>query len=214
MENGTPANNTATNTEVESVESLKAQLDMAEKRRRDTQSAYTKGQQEISALKAEVEALKKELSNNSVVIPPEVEELKYSDPDTYYLKRRELEMQSQTSMQARISEASQKAYAEQELAHRKAFLADFRSKHSDFELTDEFLELDVPPRFKKELEKTGDFEKFIQDCYEWGKAGKVYGSATKAPPKQPDLSKLGGDSSSNPKNQTEKIVKDLKYDYY
>lgn len=210
MENGTPENNTATNTE---LESLKAQLEMAEKRRRDTQSAYTKGQQEISALKAQIEALREEVSSSAIALPQEVEELKYSDVDAYYQKRRELEIQAQTSMQARIDEASKKAYAEQELANRKAFLADFRSKHADFELTDEFLELDVPPRFKKELEKTGDFEKFIQDCYEWGKSGKVYGSATKAPPKQPDLSKLGGDNNPSESAQAKDIVQSYKNTY-
>lgn len=86
------ATETSLVSETKTHEEILKELEVAEKRRRETQSAYTKERQRVLALEAEMKALKSELGrNNAYALPSEIEELKFQDPDAYYAARREYE---------------------------------------------------------------------------------------------------------------------------
>ena len=77
----------------EDIPSELKELVMTEKKFRDTQSAYTKGQQEIAALRAEKEALLAQVANPvlSVEDSQRLVDLKYSDPDKWFVEKQRLE---------------------------------------------------------------------------------------------------------------------------
>lgn len=205
MENiGIPASPEAKATETSLVsdnkthEEILKELEVAEKRRRETQSAYTKERQRVLALEAEMKALKSELGrNNAYALPSEIEELKFQDPDAYYAARREYEDKLARERESRIAQTSEQTLQEAQYQYRLKYLEDFNRRNPDFKLTAEFIDNELPPRFVKELEANGDFEGFCEKAYKWATAGKVLGGGTPPPPKQPDLNSLGGGSSDD-----------------
>jgi len=174
----------------------------AEKRRRDTQAAYTKAQQEKIALQKEKEALEnliaQELEKSLDLSPEqkeELEELKLVDPEEWRRKLNELEAEQKTLKKQKIEElkkeASEKAQEEYELERRMQVFEEFQKTHPDVEITDEVIENEVPPKYVKELEQGKvSFEEFLQKVYDFLTAGKVV-EQPKAPAK-PDLSKTPG----------------------
>lgn len=201
---------------IESVESLKAKLEAAQKealtaeeRRRNTQSSYTKGQQRIKALEAEIAVLKEEAAKAAslaISTNQALEELKHTDPEAWYIERQKLESQHLQNFQNRVSEASAKASQEEVLAQRMQYLQDFNAANPDAGLTDEFLTMDIPHRLKLELEQTGDFEAFINKAYEWKRSGKVVGSSVAAPTYQPNLGNIGGAAAPDSKSKNDDLV--------
>lgn len=200
---------------IESVESLKAKLEQAQKealtaeeRRRNTQSSYTKGQQRIKALEAEIAVLREEAqkaaslsaSTDQTLIDLE------GNHDAWYMQRQKLESEHLQKIQNRIQEASVKASQEEILAQRMQYLQDFNTANPDAGLTDEFLTMDIPHRLRLELEQTGDFETFINKAYEWKKSGKVIGSASVAPVNQPNLGNIGGAHAPDDKSKADDLV--------
>jgi hypothetical protein len=174
----------------------------AEKRRRDTQAAYTKAQQEKIALQKEKEALEnlvaQELEKSLDLSPEqkeELEELKLVDPEEWRRKLNELETEQKTLKKQKIEElkkeASEQAQEEYELERRMQVFEEFQKTHNDVEITDEVIENEVPPKYVKDLEAGKiNFEEFLQKVYDFLTAGKVV-EQPKAPAK-PDLSKIPG----------------------
>ena len=202
-------------TEIEDKEKQKEELSKfddaivyaarAEKRRRDTQAAYTKAQQEAIAAKKEKEALEnliaEELEKSLDLSPEqreELEELKLVDPDEWRQKLNELEKQQKTLKRQKIKEltekAKQEATTEFELQRRKEILDEFQRTHPDVEITDEVIANEVPPKYTRELEQGKiSFEEFLEKVYGFLKSGKTV--VQQKASKKPDLSKTPGGST-------------------
>lgn len=180
---------------------------IAEKRRRDTQSEFTKERQKAKALEVEKDTLIKRVAKNvTVELTPqqaeELEDLKFSDPEAWRKKKNQYESLAITKQSTEIAEelkqVSTTTLKTEELERRKQVLADFNQKHPDFEISDTIIANDIPPRIVKKLE-TGavTFEAFLQECYDYTHKGKVVDIE---PPlkKQPNLSRVGGGVRPDP----------------
>lgn len=171
----------------EEVEPAMAYAAMAERRRRDTQSEYSKVQNRLKALETENAQLaqnwEKDLVEKLTLEQrADLEELKATDPDAWRQKLVELEQTGKTQFSERKAEISKQVTKESELERRQRVLEEFSAAHEDFQLTDEILENDIPPRFAKRLESgEWDFETFVEESYKFLTGDK----AIKQPPKAP-----------------------------
>ena len=184
-----------------SVEYWKKQAEVAEQRRRDTQSSYTKNQQALKAAEAKVEALSNQLNQTSVFqyIAPEVveelEELKLQDPDKWRERANQVEQEALAKAREEVAnltkEVGSKAESEYELDRRVKVLDDFNKEHPDFEITDDLIKNEIPPRIVNKME-TGEvtFEGFLEEVYQYVTAGKKVKDVQT--PNNPNLSTVGG----------------------
>lgn len=185
---------------------------MAEKRRRDTQAAFTKTSQENKALKAKEQVLsKKALTNVEVKLTPEQEEeledLKFSDPEAWRKKRNAYEAEAlekhQKDLDKEVTEASTSSLEQEEIEQRKVILAEFLESNPDFKLD---IDQDIPPRIVKKLaDGKVTFEDFLQECLDYSKTGKVV-KQTEETLGQPNLGKTGGGSSPDKNAVKEDII--------
>lgn len=186
---------------------------VAERRRRDTQSMYTRTTQENKRLKAEKAALldiagdvKVELTKEQT---EELEELKFSDPDAWRKKMNRYEQEAvtkhQQGVQERLKHVSTDKLDKEEIEERKQTLADFNRRHPDFKLDDDVIANDIPPRIVRRLaEGQVDFETFLQECYDYSKTGKVVKQDKVR--RQPNLSRVGGGAKPDSNAVTEDAV--------
>ena len=178
----------------------------AEKRRRDTQAAYTKAQQEAIRLKKEKEVLEnliaEELEKSldlSKEQREELEELKAVDPDEWRKRLNEIEKEQKTLRKKKLEElkkqAAEKAAEEWEYERRLQIIEEFMEKHPEIDFTKEEILDEIPPKYIKELENNKiTFEEFLQKAYNFLVATKVI----KQPEikNKPDLSKIGGNTDT------------------
>lgn len=138
----------------------------AEKRRRDTQAAFTRTAQEKARLEAEnkhlAEGWQKDFSSSlTTEQQAELEELKVTDPEAWRLKLNELEETRRNQFNETRKTIQQKAVGESELEYRQRALQEFSEAHPDLQLTDDVIQNDIPPRITKQLESGeitfGDF---------------------------------------------------------
>lgn len=173
---------------------------ISEQRRRDTQSEYTKMSQTKKALEAENNALKKRAVSEVTIEltteqTEEMDNLKFSDPEAWRKKMNRYENEARDkqtkAMNDEIAQVSADTLAKDELEHRKDILSEFNQEHPDFQLNDDLIKNDIPPRITKKLE-TGKitFVEFLKEVYDYTKTGKVIKQDTTT--KQPNLSKIGG----------------------
>jgi hypothetical protein len=196
---------------------------IAEKRRRDTQSSFTKTAQEAKALKAEKAALLLKVSSAVTVEltkeqAEELEELKFSDPEAWRKKvnryEREAAHTQQETIDKELKQVSASSLEKEELERRADVLLEFNQAHPDFELSDDTIANDIPPRIVKRLE-TGviSFEAFLQECYDYTKTGKVI-KQDKPLTKQPNLSRVGGGSKPDDNAIKEDIILSYKKEVF
>lgn len=204
---------TAATLEEQLAEARKA-AEIAEQRRRETQAAYTKGQQRLKALEAEKALLAEKVGSLSVKDTEELERLKAYDPDAWYEKKKQLETQSKQELQQKLQEVSSRAAQEAELERRTQLLEEFNASHPGFELTDQIIELDVPARYTKQLEK-GEvtFEQFLENVHKHLTVPKTVGDGNK-PLNQPDLGKLGGGDTPSKATTAVDIVNSYKKEIF
>ena len=123
-----------------------------EKRYKDTQSVFTKSQQELKAVKAKLDVLEK-LTSPQIQVTPEVQkeldDLKYSDPDAWRVKMNSLELEARQKHQSILSEAEKQATFQAELDRRAQLLNEYNLSHPNYPITDEVIQFDVPPRILK-----------------------------------------------------------------
>jgi Skp family chaperone for outer membrane proteins len=190
---GTPEdNNPATVTDdANSTTVPAAQVDW-EKRFKDTQAGYTKSRQEIAELKAQL-AVSGKAPGISAEDKDRLEDLKYTDPDAWRKELGALESKQTQTYNEELAKATKELTA---LEQREMAFNEFQLSHPDVVITDDIITYDVPKRITNKLEK-GEitFEGYLQEVYEYLKAPKVIGSATKAN-EQPNLSDLGGGSQA------------------
>lgn len=199
---GTPEG-TAPATNNESVD-WKAEAELAEKRRRDTQAAYTKSQQELAATRAQLKVMKETggpaLDQGKLA---ELEDLKFSDPDAWYKAKLALESEAHNTFQSKLAEASESEV-------RLAKLEEFKATHPGFELTDD----DIPPRIAKKLASGQvSFDEFLQETYDYLVTPKVIGDANKTL-EQPNLGKVGGGITPSAATTSKDIVSSYKNEVY
>jgi len=199
---GTPEG-TAPATNNESVD-WKAEAELAEKRRRDTQAAYTKSQQELAATRAQLKVMKETggpaLDQGKLA---ELEDLKFSDPDAWYKAKLALESEAHNTFQSKLAEASESEV-------RLAKLEEFKATHPGFELTDD----DIPPRIAKKLASGQvSFDEFLQETYDYLVTPKVIGDANKTL-EQPNLGKVGGGITPSAAATSKDIASSYKNEVY
>lgn len=129
-----------------------------EKQRRDTQSAFTRVSQENKKLTAEKtkmsEAWQQDyMKSLSVGDKAELEELRTQDPDAWRQKMNQLEQEEANKFGDRVTQVSQEAHQMTELELREQQLAEFNEANPDFQITDDVIDNDIPPRITKKLEE-------------------------------------------------------------
>ena len=186
----------------------------ATKAMRDNQSAYTKAQMELKKREAELEELKKQVTSNidpmSLVSPEDkqkINELKYTDPDKWFIVMKNLEAEANKKAQADLNKATEKAANESVYEYRKRVLDEY-NKSNGINMTPEQIELFVPPVYAKKL---ADGEITFDEYLETAK-DVLYGKFSVKQPIKPnnttDINKVGG--GSTPHN--EEIEPDIKYE--
>jgi hypothetical protein len=199
-ETGNPEDATQQTTPV--ADSLEKQLELAEQRRKETQAAYTRGQQALKAKEAELEALRQQLDTSvKVTLSPEQQEeldnLKYDDPDAWREKLNSFEKNAKQEANAKFAkltgEAGKAAGIQFELERRQQVLEEFNASAS-IAITDEIISNEVPPRITNKLAKNEvSFEEFLAEVSEYLNKGKVVGNPETL--NQPNMGKIGGSVS-------------------
>lgn len=191
----------------------------AERRRRDTQSAYTKAQQENSTLKAERDLLAKDFEDNYVGTLPtstqvELEELKATDPDAWHQKMIDIKASRQTEFQARRDEIATKAQGESEAAYRQRALQEFSEANPSLQLTNDVIKNDIPPRITRELEEGKvTFGEFLANVQNYLTKGKVIKQEDQ-PNAGVDLGSVPGSDHPDPQAQQKESISQYKDEIY
>ena len=182
----------------------------AEKRRRDTQSEFTKVSQKAKKLEATNAQLSQVFEQELVQqMSPreaaELEELKFSDPDAWRNKLVTLEEANKGKIKEKLQQIEQEAVGKTEVELRVEQLQAFNEAHPGFELNDDVVQNDIPPRITRKLEKGEiSFADFLQQSYDYLNKGKVIGAGD-TPPDIPNLGKAPGgatpqQSKENPRS--------------
>jgi len=169
---------------------------VAEKRYRDAQSALGKAKHEATTTDSENKELRKKLRGKTQVVmtPEEVEEmesLKFSNPDAWREKMNEFDKRAAKELDTELSEVTEAVSQDGEIARRREVFKQFNTDNPDFQLTEEMLANDIPPRI---LEKLRDgkttFEEYLEESVAYLKTGKrVVDEKVNT---QPNLSDVGG----------------------
>lgn len=172
----------------------------AELRRRDTQAAYTKGQQSLKALQAENEKLASSweadaVSNLSNSEQARLEELKVQDPEAWRQEIANLENEKRSQFQEKRQAISQEANQVTELERRQMQLEQFNQENPDVAITDEVIANDIPPRITKKLENGEiQFDEFLTEVATYLSKGKKINPGEK-PPQEPDFNGARGSNA-------------------
>jgi len=182
---GTPEVTDTSGSQAETLEELKKQADIAEKRRKDTQAEYTRNRQELLRVKAELEAIKKA---PNLSLSQEDEELKFSDPDAWLSKIEALKAKEEEQRNHLTEEARRRV----ELEARQEVLRSFVNSNPDFDITSKEVQDQIPPVYIKQLEN-GDisFEDFLNKAKAFVEAPKQIVTSKKAEGSV-DITKLAG----------------------
>ncbi len=195
---------------------------MAERRRRDTQAAYTGVSQKVKALEAEKATLRaKAIDEASLDLTPELTEelndLKFSDPEEWRKRMNVLETEHRTKRMNAIDEelkhVSTTTLVKNELEQREDILASFNASHPDYPITQEVIDNDIPPRILKKLE-TGKvtFDQFLSECYEYATTGKVIKQTET--PDMPNIGRIPGGSKPDSKAVDKDIIHSYRKETY
>ena len=184
-----------------------------EKRFKDTQSAYTKSQQELKAAKAKLEALEK-LTQPVVQLDEatqaQLDELKYANPEAWRDKMNSLEAEAKLKYLSALSEAEKIAMQQDELEQRAQILSEYNSKHPHNPITDEVIMFDVPPRITKKLENGEiSFEQFLSEAHNFLYTPKTVGDTNK-PLNQPNMKNFGGGVTPSEDAQNSNVIENYK----
>jgi len=196
---------------------------MAEKKFRDTQSAFTKTNQKLKTLEAEKTILLTKATENVTIElsqeqKDELEELKFSDTEAWRKKLNSYERDAvdkhRKKLEQEVKEVSTSTLDTEELERRKQVLSDFKKEHPSFDLNDDIIANDIPPRLTKKLaEGNITFDEFVVSCYEYLNKGKTI-KDTEDAGKRPNLSKLGGKSSPDDKAIAEDTLRSYEKEIY
>lgn len=143
---------------------------ITERRRRDTQSSYTKGQQQLKVLELEnsklTEGWQADVVNTlSDSDKARMEELKVQDPEAWRQELAKIEEQNSTTFKEKRETISKEASEMTELERREADLAEYNEANPDLPLTDDVIANDIPPRIVNKL-RNGEstFKEFLEEA--------------------------------------------------
>lgn len=191
----------------------------AELRRRDTQAAYTKTQQEAAVLRKENETLaasyeKDVISQLSTEDKDRLEELKHTDPEAWRTELEKVERSNKSKFDEKRNQIKDTVTKETELERRTRLLEEYNEANPEHALTDEVIENDIPPRFTKQLEKGEvDFEEFLDKCNTFLGKPRTIKKGDEAP-NEPDLGNAGGGHQPGDGERKEDIRKSYKTETY
>ena len=193
------------------LEEVQQQADMSEKRRKDTQAAYTKTQQRLKELEAKNDVLMQAVSPNINLTPDqkdELDDLMSTNPQEWRRKMNELETNARNSIDTQLNEAATRASNESIKEYRQRVLDEYNESHPGFEITDSVVENDVPPRITKKLaDGSISFEDYLNEVHTYLNKGKVVKSQTTM--EQPDLGKVAGGNTPSGDKTEELVYKDV-----
>lgn len=186
-----------------------------EKRRRDTQSALGKSNQNLKASESKNDKYLKRLTANVQIDlsdeeQEELAELKANDPDAWKKKLEEHEKSAADKLQEELSDDSENASEAAEIERRDQVLKDFMKTNPELVLNDKVFKEDLPPRITGKL-KEGliTFEDFLSEAKEFLETGgKKVGDGNDIE-KEPDLDKTGGGSTVD-----KQVIKDDIHESY
>jgi len=185
----------------EGIDPLFKRACVNEQKARVNQANFTKGRQEIASLKATNQVLTDTIGASTQLTAEQIEELddlKFTDPDSYFAKRNQYEREGLVNSAGKLKEltdaAASKALADLTLSERKDALADFQS-HTGIVLTDDVMSRDIPPRLQDEINSM-PFEAYLEKVAAYLGKTKVI-KPTDDSLEQPNLEKLAGGSGGN-----------------
>ena len=167
---GTPENNeTFTDSSQQTEVDYKELYEKEQKRAKEHQAAFTKSRQELSILRKEAQLLEEKLQK-SIVLPAEqqqeLEDLKYSDPDTWFKKKQEYEQNVVSAIQEQKTVAREEALKEAEKQTQEEYISSWLSENTDITL--DMIQLDVPPRIHKAYEEgTLSIDEYLEKSKEY-----------------------------------------------
>lgn len=176
----------------------------SEKRRRDTQSAFSLSQQQLKAKEAENTNLKSLVQANvslnlTTEQKEELEDLKTHNPDKWRDTLAGYEKTAQESVTKELDKISATSSNAAAIESRVQVLEAFTTDNPGFVMNDEILDNDIPPRITKKLESGKiTFLEFLTEAKDYMAAGKT--TATDTLDEEPDLTKLGGGARATEKN--------------
>ncbi len=200
---------------------LEEKLAISEKRRKDTQAGYTKGQQSLKSLEAENNKLK-ELIGKQVTVNLSTEEqdkldtLKFEDPAAWRTQLNKLEEEASIKSRANLNELTGEAKlaAEQtfELDRRQTVLKAFNDS-AKVVITEELITNEVPPRITKKLEsgKT-TWEEFLTEVETYVTTNKIVKNDEVLG--QPNMGNLGGSGTPQDMKPEDSLSASYKKDLY
>jgi hypothetical protein len=168
-----------------------------EKRYRDTQSAYTKAQQKSKSLETVNGKLTEHMIRNATLhITDEqradLDALRATNPEAWREKLSGYEEEAKQLVTSKVSEFQQEGVKVSELELRAQKVAEFKEEVG-VELTDSFIEENLPAKYIKDLEKgTIDFDTFLQRSKDYLTKAKIIKGSDEEPENAPNLGKLGG----------------------
>jgi hypothetical protein len=181
---------------------------------RDTQASYTRSQQKLKAMEAELQAMRQQIAQEApkLVLTPEeqaqLDDLKFKDPDKWYQVMKNIEEKGAAHLDEKFGKVREQVEAEQVVEERKRLLAEFNTGREK-QLTPEQLELEVPGKWIQEVvEGKLPFDDFLDRAYTFIYNEKVV-EPTPKPPKTTDLNAGGG--SSTPQ-KGEKVEEGINYE--
>lgn len=185
----------------------------AERRRRTTESNLSKAQLKLKAQETVTDKLKErivgslkpQLTQDQLA---ELEDLKYSDPETWRTKVNELESIASTSLQSEIGNITLEASQQAEIDAREGILIEYNRQNPDFQISDEVVKNDIPPRITNKLANNEiSFEEFLLEARNYLTSPKKVGSVP-----TPNITNLGT-AGGGAQPSMDAIKKDTKDSY-
>jgi isoleucyl-tRNA synthetase len=193
---------------------------IAEKRRRDTQASLTRSRQELKKLEEANKKLQERVLNNVNVNLTEdqlaeLEELKYSDPDTWRVRMNEIEKEAKQKAKEALNETFTEAEKVAEMERRQLVLQEFLTRNPGLKIDDDVIANDIPPRITRKLD-SGEisFEEFLEESKDYLKKAGYVIQDTEKTPSAPNLGKAGGRTSVSKRVVEEDIVSSYKNEVY
>lgn len=189
-----------------------------EKQRRDTQSSFTKVSQQNKRLEAENAKLTESwqqdyLKTLSVADQAEMEELKVQDPEEWRNKMNQLEQAEAAKFSERRQAISHEASQLTELELREQQLEEFNKANPDFQITDDVIDNDIPPRLTKQLEQGKlSFGEFLEKAKKYVTTPKKI--AGQNAPDDPNLGQAPGGHKPSDRAREQQMSTDYKNEIF
>jgi hypothetical protein len=171
-----------------------------EKRRKDTQSSFTKLKNENIELSTENKALakqwEKDVSNNLTTDDQaELAELKASDPDAWLAKLEEHKTAATSKFEEKKTELQNHVKNETEKERRTRLVTEYNANNPEYVINDDVINNDLPPRLVTQFTK-GEltFDEFLEKSSKFLQTPKVIEPGV-SKPEEPNLATSGGRST-------------------